>query len=158
MGKKVKKDTRCFIMDNNKVVAIKYKEPNKLAGWYDIPGGKIEEGETPVQAAIREVREETGLTVDKLERKGNLIIETPDRIMDFEVFVPKEFSGTPADFEENSSEWIEIDKLLSDRNIVACIQLLTPKYIKYLKDDSSNFKMHIFIDDDENIEKIEVDS
>ena len=33
-------------------------------GYWEIPGGKIEEGENPQQAVIREVREETGLDVD----------------------------------------------------------------------------------------------
>lgn len=158
MNKPVRKATRCFIINNKKVMVINYKEPHRRAGWYDIPGGKIEKDEIPIQTAIREVFEETTLIVDKLERKGNLIVEYPDRIFDFEVFVAKQFNGVPADLQENSSEWIEIDELLSKHNIFANIQLLSPKYIKYLKDDSSDFKMHIFIDTDENIESIEVDS
>ena len=132
MNKPIRKATRCFIINNKKVMAIKYKEPNRRAGWYDIPGGKIEKDETPIQTAIREVFEETTLVVDKLERKGNLIVEYPDRIFDFEVFIAKQFSGFPADLQENSSEWIEIDELLSKHNIFANIQLLSPKYIKYL--------------------------
>ena len=158
MNKPIRKATRCFIINNKKVMVINYKEPHKRAGWYDIPGGKIEKDEIPIQTAIREVFEETTLIVDKLERKGNLIVEYPDRIFDFEVFVAKQFNGVPADLQENSSEWIEIDELLSKHNIFANIQLLSLKYIKYLKDDSSDFKMHIFIDTDENIESIEVDS
>lgn len=158
MNKPVRKATRCFIINNKKVMVINYKKPHRRAGWYDIPGGKIEKDEIPIQTAIREVFEETTLVVDKLERKGNLIVEYPDRIFDFEVFVAKQFNGVPADLQENSSEWIEIDELLSKHNIFANIQLLSPKYIKYLKDDSSDFKMHIFIDNDENIESIEVDS
>ena len=158
MNKPVRKATRCFIINNKKVMVINYKEPHRRAGWYDIPGGKIEKDEISIQTAIREVFEETTLIVDKLERKGNLIVEYPDRIFDFEVFVAKQFNGVPADLQENSSEWIEIDELLSKHNIFANIQLLSPKYIKYLKDDSSDFKMHIFIDTDENIESIEVDS
>jgi 8-oxo-dGTP pyrophosphatase MutT (NUDIX family) len=31
---------------------------------WDAPGGKLEPGETPIQAAVRELKEETGLTVD----------------------------------------------------------------------------------------------
>lgn len=35
-----------------------------LAGLWEFPGGKIEPGETPAAAAIRECREETGLVVE----------------------------------------------------------------------------------------------
>ena len=41
MNKPVRKATRCFIINNKKVMVINYKEPHRRAGWYDIPGGKI---------------------------------------------------------------------------------------------------------------------
>ncbi len=39
-----------------------------LAGMWEFPGGKIEPGETPEAAAVRECREETGLAVEPLFR------------------------------------------------------------------------------------------
>ena len=47
MEKKVRKAVKCFLIRNNKVVVTKYKAGNRKEGYYDIPGGKIEEGETP---------------------------------------------------------------------------------------------------------------
>ena len=135
---------------------LKIAKQDKKAGWYDIPGGKIENDEQPIQTAIREVFEETTLNVDKLERKGNLIVEYPDRIFDFEIFIAKKFDGTPTDLQENSSEWIDIEKLLSCKKILSNIQLLNEKYIRYLKDDNSDFKIHIYVDKDENIENINI--
>jgi len=35
----------------------------QLAGYWEFPGGKLHDGETPQQAALRECREETGLEV-----------------------------------------------------------------------------------------------
>ena len=96
------------------------------------------------------------MNVDKLERKGNLIVEYPDRIFDFEVFIAKKFDGTPADLQESSSEWIDIEELLSNNNILSNIQLLNKKYIHYLKDDNSDFKIHIYVGKDENIENINI--
>jgi 8-oxo-dGTP diphosphatase len=39
-----------------------------LAGLWEFPGGKIEPGETPEDAAVRECREETGLAIEPLFR------------------------------------------------------------------------------------------
>lgn len=39
-----------------------------LAGLWEFPGGKIQPGETPAAAAVRECLEETGLTVEPLFR------------------------------------------------------------------------------------------
>ncbi|WP_323370558.1 MULTISPECIES: NUDIX hydrolase [Pseudomonas] len=33
---------------------------------WNLPGGRVEQGETPLQAALREMVEETGLTIDQL--------------------------------------------------------------------------------------------
>ncbi len=35
-----------------------------LAGYWEFPGGKLDDGELPAEAAVRECREETGLVVD----------------------------------------------------------------------------------------------
>lgn len=63
MDKPVRKAVRCYLIKDNKVVVTKYNKGNKKEGYYDIPGGKIENGELLKQTAIREVFEETGCTV-----------------------------------------------------------------------------------------------
>lgn len=45
---------------------------SKHAGQVAFPGGKRDDGETPLQAALREAREETGLAVDFVEPLGYL--------------------------------------------------------------------------------------
>jgi 8-oxo-dGTP pyrophosphatase MutT (NUDIX family) len=50
-----------FIRRDGKILLIYRKKDGRV---YDaVPGGKIDPGESPAQAAVREVREETGLTV-----------------------------------------------------------------------------------------------
>lgn len=151
MEKPIRKAVRCYLIKEDKVVATKYKEGNKKTGYYEIPGGKIEEGETPEQTAIREMKEETGVTVKNLKYKGNMIIEYPNRIFDFDVFITNESEGEPQEFEENTSEWIKIKELLQKEKILSNIMVLDRFFIKGLIDDRYNFKMNIQVDEQENI-------
>ncbi|MEZ5211798.1 MULTISPECIES: NUDIX hydrolase [unclassified Gordonia (in: high G+C Gram-positive bacteria)] len=51
-----------LVDDDGRVLLVKRgHEPEK--GHWSVPGGRVEPGETPAQAAVREVREETGLDV-----------------------------------------------------------------------------------------------
>ncbi len=154
MVKPVRKAVRCYLIKDNKVVVTKYKEKNEKSGYYDIPGGKIEDGETPVKTVIREMKEETGLDVQNLKYKGNMIIEYPSRIFDFDVFITNEFDGETQEFEDNTSEWMDIKELLQKEKILSNIMLLDRFFIKGLIDDKYNFKMNIKVDDKENILEI----
>ena len=151
MEKTIRKAVRCYLIKDDKVVVTKYKEGNKKLGYYDIPGGKIEQGENPEQTAIREMKEETGLKVGNLKYKGNMIIEYPNRIFDFDVFVTNESEGETQEFEENTSEWIDIKELLQKEKLLSNIMILDRFFIKGLIDDKYNFKMHIQVDEKENI-------
>ena len=107
--KKVRNAVRCFLIKDDKVVCIKYKTGE--IGYLDIPGGKIEKGETPEEASIREVYEETGMKVSDLVSVGEAIIEYPDRIFPFHVFLATEFSGMPKEQVENEAFFISIKDL-----------------------------------------------
>lgn len=155
MEKTKRKAVRCYLIKDNKVVVTKYKEGNKKAGYYEIPGGKIEDGETPQQTAIREMKEETGLIIKNLKYKGNLIIEYPNRVFDLDMFLCNECEGEPQEFEENTSEWIEINELLKKEKILSNIMILDRFFIKGLTDDKYNFTMHIHVDENENILDVE---
>ena len=149
MYKPVRKAVRCYLIKDNKVVAIKYKT-GKKRGYYDIPGGKIEEGETPKQTAIREVMEETGLSISNPVYKGNIIIEYPNRIYDFDIFISNEFEGKIQEFQENTSVLIDINTLL-DKKTLSTIIILDRVFIQGLIDNKYNFNMNIKEDEEENI-------
>ena len=158
MEKKVRNAVRCFIIKDNKVVAIRYKDENKKAGFYDIPGGKIEDGETPEETAIREVKEETNVDVNNLEFKGEMVIEYPERIFNFKVFYTKEYTGEIKETEENFVENIDIEKLLEKEKKLSNIIILD-KFLRNLliEDTNNKFKLFIEVDDQENILKLNFD-
>ena len=151
MDKPIRKAVRCYLIKDNEVVVTKYKKGNKKEGYYDIPGGKIEEGESPKQTAIREMKEETGIEIQNLKYKGIMTIEYPDRLFIVDTFLTKEYEGEPQEFEENTSEWIDIDELLKKEKILSNIILLDKFLIKGLIDDNRNFNLHIKVDEQENI-------
>jgi mutator protein MutT len=68
-----------LIIENRKILLVKRgNEPNK--GLWSIPGGLIKLGESPEEAAIRELKEETGLNaiIEKLLGVFNIIIKDND--------------------------------------------------------------------------------
>ena len=55
---------------------------------------------------------------------------------------------------ENTSEWMEINELLKKEKILSAIMILDRFFIKGLVNDNFNFKMHIQVDEEENILEI----
>lgn len=52
------------IFDKGELLAARRMSPAELAGKFELPGGKVEEGEDPRSALAREIREELGVDVD----------------------------------------------------------------------------------------------
>lgn len=49
---------------DEKYIVIKRGKPNVFPKYWDIPGGSVEDYETPVEALVREIKEEVGLDVN----------------------------------------------------------------------------------------------
>ena len=145
--KSVRKAVRTFLINDNKVIVIKYKT-NKNMNYYDIPGGKIEENESAIDASIREFKEETGIEIINQKYKGNVIVEYPNMIFDFDIYLVNDYKGNPQEFDENYSMWINIEDLLNENKKFPSVAI-----IKYLENNDINLK--IYSDDNHNILNIE---
>ena len=97
----------------NKVV-LQYRSPERYKKWsgYAFPGGHIEEGESLVESVIREVYEETGLTIADPKLVAVKDWE-PDEGGRYIVFCYKatEFTGQLRSSEEGEVSWVEKDQL-----------------------------------------------
>ena len=59
----------CVIVRDN-MVLLQKRSFGKWKGYWCLPGGKVDKGETIIHAAIREAKEESGLDVNRLHMLG----------------------------------------------------------------------------------------
>lgn len=106
--------TLCFIVKGGRILLIQ-KKRGLGAGKVNAPGGKIEPGETPLAAAIRETQEEIGVTPLELEERGHLHFQFTDGYsLRCTVFMAADFRGTPIDTAEAAPFWCAVDAIPYD--------------------------------------------
>ena len=91
--------------------------------WNDV-GGKMEEDETPLHCAIREIEEETGIVIssNRMDYKGIISWEVDEQYVGgmyaFLVNLPQDLDySTPKKVEEGILDWKKISWILADGNL-----------------------------------------
>ena len=108
--------TLCYLeRDGCYLMLHRIKKENDLNRnkWIGI-GGKFEEGESPENCLLREVREETGLTLDSWRYCGIVTFVSDEWGTEYmHLFHSEDFHGSLRECDEGSLEWIEKSALAS---------------------------------------------
>lgn len=103
--------TLCYIKNEGKTLMLhRVKKENDMhMGKWNGLGGKLEEGETPEECVIREVREESGLGIKNPRLRGVLTFPKFSKDEDWYAFVftANEFEGELIDSREGILKWID---------------------------------------------------
>lgn len=107
--------TLCYIKHNGKTLMLhRIKKENDMhEGKWNGLGGKLDPGETPEECIIREVKEESGLTIYNPKLKGILTFPMFDGVDDWMAFLftATEFEGDLIESPEGHLEWIDNKKV-----------------------------------------------
>lgn len=105
--------TLCMVCNDDKVL-LGMKKRGFGAGRWNGFGGKLLEGETIEQAAIREIKEEVGIEPNHMPKIGILTFsfETePDTELEVHVYKIRDYVGEPEESEEMRPEWFTHDNI-----------------------------------------------
>ncbi|MFG2558925.1 (deoxy)nucleoside triphosphate pyrophosphohydrolase [Streptomyces sp. NPDC048496] len=112
------------VYDQGRLLAARRSAPPELAGRWELPGGKLEPGESGEQALVRELREELGVETEPLERIPGEWPLGPGCVL--RVWTARVLSGVPAPLQDHDElRWLgpgegdEVDWLDQDRPAVA---------------------------------------
>lgn len=148
----MKMTTLCYIEKDNKYLMLhrisKKNDINKDK-WIGV-GGHFEERESPEDCLLREVKEETGLTLTKYDFRGIVTFNADDYETEYMcLYTAEEFEGELIECNEGSLEWVEREKLF-ELNLWEGDKI----FLKLIKDNAPFFSLKLCYDKDRLIEAV----
>lgn len=85
----------------------------EFKGGWEFPGGKIEAGETPQQALVREIKEELETNIEVSEFLDTVEYDYPEFHLSMDCFICKVLSGELILKEHQAAKWLKKEELNS---------------------------------------------
>jgi 8-oxo-dGTP diphosphatase len=119
----------CVIVDDYDRMLLLHRYRDQQTQW-ELPGGKVEEGELAESAAVRELEEELGVQVQLVKTLGSGFFEEDENEYSFNWFQAKIISGEPTIKEPDifdDFDYFALDDLM-ELSLSANMQLLEEKF------------------------------
>jgi len=142
----MKKILTLCIIHRHPMVLLGMKKRGFGAGRWNGFGGKLQEGETITEAALREIKEEAGVIATGIEKRGIIDFEFKGNpaILQVHIFKGEKIEGELQESEEMKPQWFHVNEIpftsmWSDDKYWFPLFLQDKKFKgKFLFDDSDN--------------------
>ncbi len=107
--------TTLLLLRKDNQILLAMKKRGFGEGLYNGVGGKLEEGETPDMAMLRETKEEIDIVPTKYEKVAimefNEYVKGEKANLIFHLYIATEWDKEPSETEEMKPKWFDIDKI-----------------------------------------------
>lgn len=120
----------CMVCDGQGNVLVQDKKNHPFWHGWNFPGGHVEQGEYVTPSVVREIREETGLTIENPKLCGIKEFHKSKDGKRYIVFlyVADKFSGQLKDSGEGQVFWYPLDKLISCDKLIDGFREMLPVF------------------------------
>jgi|UniRef100_UPI004047CD9F mutator protein MutT len=116
--------TAAILEDKNRIMIARRKANRHLAGYWEFPGGKIEQNETPEQCLIREIKEEFLVDIEVKEFVGESIFNYPGKEVKLLGYRCVIKSGELLPQDHDKIEWVTFQEITNFKMAPADIPLI----------------------------------
>lgn len=136
--------TLCYLERDGKYLmlhrTVKKHDVNKDK-WIGV-GGHFEEGESPEECVVREVKEETGFTLTSFAYRGLVTFVSGDGVTEYmSLFTADGFEGEMTACDEGELEWVPVEKI-QDLNLWEGDKI----FFRLLKEQTPFFSLKLVYD------------
>lgn len=146
--------TLSFVFRGHEVLLIQGNPQKKLwAGLYNAIGGHIERGEDATSSALREIREEAGLEVNRFRLVGTVLVDVERELgVCLFVFRGEAKPGNLISSREGHTAWVAVERV-SELPVVPDLPLLLRR-VWLMHDGDSPFSARSFYDREGKLEMV----